>query len=47
MMILHETDAENVMGGVEVRLGYLVSEAAWGRGFATELVKGLFDWCRG
>lgn len=33
-------------GGVEIRLGYLLAEAAWGNGFATELVRGLVDRCR-
>ncbi len=29
-----------------VRLGYLLSEPAWGKGLATELVCGFVDWCR-
>ncbi len=33
-------------GGVEVRLGYLVSQEAWGRGIASELVTGFVLWCR-
>ncbi len=44
LMILFETDAED--GGVEVRLGYLLSEPVWGQGFASELVRGFVGWCR-
>ncbi|MDH3682140.1 MAG: GNAT family N-acetyltransferase [Acidimicrobiia bacterium] len=32
--------------GVEVRLGYLLAERAWGRGLATELITGFVAWCR-
>lgn len=31
---------------VELRLGYVLAEAAWGRGLASELVAGLVDWAR-
>ena len=31
---------------VDVRIGYLFAEAAWGQGVATELVAGLADWAR-
>jgi len=31
---------------VDVRIGYLITEAAWGQGFATELVGGLSSWAR-
>jgi len=44
LVILFETSEP---AGVEVRLGYLLAETAWGKGFATELVRGLVDWCRG
>ncbi len=27
------------------RLGYLLKESAWGKGFASELIQGLVDWC--
>ena len=30
-----------------VHLGYLFSESAWGKGYATELLSGLIDWLRG
>lgn len=45
MMILFEVD-DDVGGGVEIRLGYLLAEAAWGQGIANELVRGFVDWCR-
>ena len=31
---------------VDVRLGYVLAEAVWGRGVATELVAGLVEWAR-
>lgn len=31
---------------VDLRLGYLLSEQAWGQGFASEVVAGLVRWCR-
>lgn len=31
--------------GIDLRLGYLLSESAWGKGFGTELIKGLVEWC--
>jgi len=30
----------------EVRIGYVIAEDAWGRGYATELVRGLIEWAR-
>jgi len=30
----------------EVRIGYMLSEPNWGKGFASELVAGLVGWCR-
>ncbi len=47
LIILFETDAEDSSNGIEVRLGYLLAEPAWGKGFASELVRGLVAWCRG
>lgn len=38
---------EPVAGGVDVRLGYLLAESAWGRGYGGELLGGLVAWCRG
>ena len=29
-----------------IRLGYMLAESAWGKGFATELINGLVSWCR-
>jgi RimJ/RimL family protein N-acetyltransferase len=43
VMLFEERSADGV---VEVRLGYVIEEALWGRGFASELVAGLVDWCR-
>ncbi len=31
---------------IDIRLGYLLSEASWGQGYASELVAGLVGWCR-
>jgi ribosomal-protein-alanine N-acetyltransferase len=31
---------------VDVRLGYVIAEGAWGRGLASEFLKGLSDWAR-
>ena len=31
---------------IEVRLGYLLAEDAWGQGYASELVEGFVRWCR-
>ena len=28
----------------ELRLGYLIAESEWGKGFASELIRGLIDW---
>ena len=45
LMILFEpATADNA--AVEVRLGYLLAEDAWGGGLASELVSGFVDWCR-
>ena len=30
----------------ELRLGYLIEESQWGRGFASEMVKGVVAWAR-
>lgn len=32
--------------GRDLRLGYLLAEPAWGKGFASELIKGLVEWCK-
>ena len=36
----------NVSDGVEIRVGYLLAEPFWGRGFASEMVAGLVAQCR-
>lgn len=46
LVILHGSGADAGPGPVEVRLGYVLAEAAWGRGLATELVAALVDWAR-
>lgn len=46
LVILFEIEAGDPSGGVELRLGYLLAESAWGRGLGTELVAGLVEWCR-
>lgn len=41
--------AEGTMHGgdaTEIRLGYLLAEAAWRQGFASEMVSGFVEWCR-
>jgi len=32
--------------GLDVRLGYLLAEHAWGRGLGSELLEGFLGWCR-
>lgn len=44
LVILHETDRGP--DSVDIRLGYVLQEAAWGRGLASELVSGFVGWCR-
>ena len=31
--------------GRQLRLGYLLSKAVWGKGLGSELIKGLVEWC--
>ena len=46
LLVLHErADASDPV--VDVRLGYLVAESAWGQGYGRELVAGFVGWCRG
>jgi RimJ/RimL family protein N-acetyltransferase len=44
LMILFESEEEG--GGRCVRIGYMLAEAAWGRGYGSELLQGFVDWCR-
>jgi len=46
LLILFDIPAEDGSDLVDVRLGYLLAESAWGRGLGTELVAGFVDWCR-
>jgi ribosomal-protein-alanine N-acetyltransferase len=32
--------------GVDIRLGYVLAEPAWGRSLGSELVGGFVEWCR-
>lgn len=43
LVLLYEEPTDE---GVEVRLGYLLAEHAWGRGLGGELLKGFVAWCR-
>lgn len=45
LVILFESKDEG-SGGVELRLGYLLAKSAWGRGLATELLRGFVEWCK-
>lgn len=45
LVILHEIESVD-SDSVDVRLGYMLAESGWGKGFATELIAGLVDWCR-
>ena len=44
LVILFETVDES-NDGVELRLGYLLAEAVWGGGVASELIRGFVGWC--
>ena len=45
LVILFEAIAE-CGNGVDVRLGYVLAESAWGQGLASELIEGFVKWCR-
>jgi len=30
----------------DLRLGYLLAESAWGKGYASELIRGFVEWCK-
>lgn len=47
LVILFETQAGYGARDIDLRLGYLLSEAHWGKGLASELVAGLVRWCQG
>ncbi len=44
LVVLAEVPLDEPM--VDMRIGYVIAEASWGRGFATELLSGLIDWMR-
>lgn len=46
LVILTEIDIGDD-GATEVCLGYLIAESFWGKGLASELVRGFVEWCRG
>jgi len=46
LVILGEEAAVDGPSTVDVRVGYLLAPACWGRGLATELIGGLVAWCR-
>lgn len=45
-LILFESPSRQEPALVDVRLGYVLAEAAWGKGLASELVSGLVEWAR-
>jgi RimJ/RimL family protein N-acetyltransferase len=46
LVILFEAAAGDDTGGIDVRLGYLLAESAWGKGLASELIEGFVGWSR-
>lgn len=46
LLILFESVGDGHPASIDLRLGYLFKESVWGRGFASEIVAGLVDWCR-
>jgi len=44
-LILFETTHDDAPG-IDLRIGYIITEAASGEGMASELVDGLVDWAR-
>jgi RimJ/RimL family protein N-acetyltransferase len=44
LLILSESQHGD--GTSDIRLGYVIAEGEWGKGFATEVVAGLAGWCR-
>lgn len=44
LVLLHEASTGEERP--ELRLGYLIDESQWGRGYATELVNGVVAWAR-
>ncbi len=46
LMILFEMPHEG-SPEIELRIGYIIIEQAWGKGLASELVEGVVEWARG
>jgi len=44
LVMVHEIALDD--SAFDVRIGYVIAEAVWSRGLATELVRGLVDWAR-
>ena len=44
LMFLYESESKDL--SIEVRLGYLIAQKHWGKGYATELIQGLVHWCK-
>lgn len=45
LVILFES-TDRTTGALDLRIGYVIAESAWGQGFAGELVEGLVGWAR-
>ena len=46
LILLFETALDDGSSEIDLRLGYVLAEWAWGNGFASELVNGLVGWAR-
>ena len=44
LLILFEEAADDDRGQLDIRLGYIIAESAWGRGLASELVGAFVAW---
>jgi RimJ/RimL family protein N-acetyltransferase len=43
-VFLYESESEN--NKIDLRIGYLLSQTTWGKGYGTELINGLVTWCK-
>lgn len=46
LIMLFESANDAGTNGIDVRLGYLLAEPAWGKGIASEPIEGFIGWCR-
>jgi RimJ/RimL family protein N-acetyltransferase len=46
LLLLHEAP-HGASGRLELRIGYLIAETEWGKGYASEILKGLIEWADG